>query len=74
MTRSRGEALAQIGEPAWRLVATGTGARTRWQFRPIVVMRVAIVLMLVGQLGRIPVLSTGTAEAPLLVNDICVIP
>ncbi len=36
-------------------------------------MRVAIVLMLVGQLGRIPVLSTGTAEAPLLVNDICVI-
>jgi O-antigen ligase len=36
------------------------------------VMRVAIVLMLVGQLGRIPVLPTGTAEAPLLVNDICV--
>jgi O-antigen ligase len=36
-------------------------------------MRVGIMLMLVGQLGRIPVLSTGTAEAPLLVNDICVI-
>ena len=35
-------------------------------------MRVAIALMLVGQLGRIPVLPTGTGEAPLLVNDICV--
>ena len=35
-------------------------------------MKIGIVLMLVAQLGRIPVLSTGTAEAPLLVNDICV--
>jgi hypothetical protein len=73
MARSRGEALARVGEAPWRLVASETSARDRWRFRPVVVLRFAIVLMLVAQLGRIPVLSTGTAEAPLLVNDICVI-
>lgn len=36
-------------------------------------LRVVILLLLVGQLGRIPVLSTGASEAPLLVNDICVL-
>jgi O-antigen ligase len=73
MARSRGEALARVGEAPWRLVASETSARDRWRFRPVMVLRFAIVLMLVAQLGRIPVLSTGTAEAPLLVNDICVI-
>jgi O-antigen ligase len=72
MARSRGEALARVDESAWRLVTSETSARDRWRFRPVVVMRLAIVLMLVAQLGRIPVISTGTAEAPLLVNDICV--
>lgn len=33
-------------------------------------LRVVILLLIIGQLGRIPVLSTGTNEAPLLVNDI----
>jgi O-antigen ligase len=36
-------------------------------------LRIVILLLLVGQLGRIPVISTGTSEAPLLVNDICVL-
>jgi O-antigen ligase len=36
-------------------------------------LRVVILLLLVGQLGRIPVLSTGSSEAPLLVNDLCVL-
>jgi hypothetical protein len=72
MARSRGEALARVDEGAWRLVASQTSARDRWRFRPVVVMKMAIVLMLIAQLGRIPVISTGTAEAPLLINDICV--
>jgi hypothetical protein len=36
-------------------------------------LRVVILLLIIGQLGRIPVLSTGTSEAPLLVNDICLL-
>jgi hypothetical protein len=36
-------------------------------------LRVVILLLLIGQLGRIPILSTGTSEAPLLINDICVL-
>ena len=72
MARSRGEALARLEDRRWQLVASRTSAQDRWRFRPVVVMRCAIVLMLVASLGRIPVISTGTAEAPLLVNDICV--
>lgn len=36
-------------------------------------LRVVLLLLIVGQLGRIPVLSTGTSEAPLLFNDICLL-
>ena len=72
MTPLRDEALARVETPSWRLVSSERTARDLWQFRPLVVMRVAIVLMLVGQLGRIPVLPTGTGEAPLLVNDLFV--
>jgi hypothetical protein len=71
VTRSPAERL-RAPAPSWRLVASGTSARDVWRFRPLVVLRLAIVLMLVAQLGRIPVLSTGTSEAPLLVNDLCV--
>jgi len=39
----------------------------------VTLLRVVILLLLVGQLGRIPVLATGTSEAPLLVNDLCVL-
>jgi hypothetical protein len=73
VTPSRGELLAPVGEPRWRLVASTSAAGEAWRFRPLIVVRAAVLLMLVGQLGRIPVLSTGTAEAPLLVNDICVL-
>lgn len=71
MAPSRGE-VARVAEPRWRLVSPATAGADRWRFRPLSVVRVALVLMLVGQLGRIPVLPTGTGEAPLLVNDICV--
>lgn len=72
MALSRGESLARLAESPWRLVSPEAAAGERWRFRPLAVVRVALVLMLVGQLGRIPVLPTGTGEAPLLVNDLCV--
>ena len=72
MAPSRGEAPARLAESRWRLVSPETTVGERWRFRPLAVVRVALVLMLVGQLGRIPVLPTGTGEAPLLVNDLCV--
>jgi len=72
MVPSHREVSAGVADPGWRLVATEASTGERWRFRPLTVMRVAIMLMLVGQLGRIPVLPTGTAEAPLLVNDLCV--
>ena len=56
----------------WRLATQQTSLAGGWRFRPVVVLRIAIALMLVANLGRIPVLSTGPAEAPLLVNDLCV--
>ena len=71
MAPSRGELTAVAGASRWQLVAAMTSAGDVWRFRPVVVLRVAIMLMLVAQLGRIPVLSTGTSEAPLLVNDLC---
>jgi hypothetical protein len=70
---SRPEAAAGSLRPAWQLVVPGTASAAPWRFRPLLVLRVATLLMLVGQLGRIPVLSTGTSEAPLLVNDLFVL-
>jgi hypothetical protein len=68
----RGEALRLTGAQPYRLVAAGLGGLRSWPVRPVTMLRVVIMLLLVGQLGRIPVLSTGTSEAPLLVNDMCV--
>lgn len=36
------------------------------------VLQVVLLLLVVANLGRIPVFSTGQREAPILVNDICV--
>jgi hypothetical protein len=56
---------------SWRLVAPGAPVARARPFRPVAVLRVALLLMLVGQLGRIPVLPVGSsAEAPILVNDL----
>ncbi|HET7187962.1 MAG TPA: O-antigen ligase family protein [Gemmatimonadaceae bacterium] len=72
MALSRGEVRAGVADSRWRLVSPGVAVGDHWRFRPLTVVRVALVLMLVGQLGRIPVLPTGTGDAPLLVNDLCV--
>ena len=58
MAPSRGEVLARVAESRWRLLSTETSARERWRFRPLTVVRVALVLMIVGQLGRIGVAGT----------------
>ena len=55
------------------VVAAGATSARRWPVRPVMAVKIAILVLLVGQLGRIPVLSTGTSEAPLLVNDICLL-
>lgn len=72
MARSRRESAAALTGGAWQLVAPSAAAEGAWRVRPLLVLQGAVLLMLVGQLGRIPVLSTGTSEAPLLVNDLCV--
>lgn len=54
------------------IIATLTARRRGLVVRLVTVLRVAIALLFVANLGRIPVLSTGDREAPLLVNDLCV--
>jgi putative inorganic carbon (HCO3(-)) transporter len=61
-----------VTDLALRVISTGEKPRREWRFRPVVVLRAAIVLLVVAQLGRIPMLSTGSTEAPLLLNDIVV--
>jgi O-antigen ligase len=45
---------------------------SRWSVRVALLLRGTILLMLVANLGRIPVISTGDREAPILFNDIFV--
>ena len=44
-----------------------------WRVRLLGAIRVAIALLVVANLGRVPVLSTGDREAPLLLNDLCML-
>lgn len=62
----------RMSELALRLVAPGAPPSPRWRFRPVVLLRATIALLVVAQLGRIPMLSTGSTEAPLLINDVVV--
>jgi hypothetical protein len=64
--------LAPARPAPLRLVVPGRAGLRPWRFRPLLVIQAATFLMLVGQLGRVPVLSTGTSEAPLLFNDVFV--
>jgi O-antigen ligase len=53
--------------------ATGIHEPTRSvRVNPLRVFQVAIALLVVGNLGRIPVLDLGDRAAPLLVNDIAI--
>ena len=73
MSSLRGEALDGAVAPPWWGIASGTLSVSTWRVRPLAVLHVAIALMLVAQLGRIPLISTGTREAPLLLNDLCLL-
>jgi O-antigen ligase len=61
-----------MSELALRMIAPGSSPSPRWRFRPVVVLRATIALLIVAQLGRVPILSTGSTEAPLLINDLVV--
>lgn len=44
----------------------------RLEVRPATALRIAVLVMFVANLGRIPVFSTGDHEAPILINDLAV--
>jgi hypothetical protein len=54
------------------LVAPRTASQLRLEIRPASVLRFALLMLIVANLGRIPVFSTGDREAPLLINDMAV--
>lgn len=54
------------------ILVTWAPARRPFVLRGTDVLRVAIALLVVANLGRIPVFSTGDREAPVLVNDLSV--
>ena len=58
--------LLRLAAPV--LVDDGT-----WRVRLLGAIRVCIMLLVVANLGRVPVLSTGDREAPLLLNDLCML-
>src|SRR3954469_15712810 len=47
--------------------------RRRWGLRPVAVLRFALLLYVLSNVGRIPVLDLGDRAAPLLINDLCVL-
>ena len=54
------------------LLTSWAPPRRAYTIRCVDVLRGAIALLVIANLGRIPVFSTGDREAPLLVNDLCV--
>jgi hypothetical protein len=53
---------------AARVTATESGAR----LDPVLLLHISLLLLVVANLGRIPVLDLGDREAPILINDIAV--
>jgi O-antigen ligase len=58
-------------------VAQGRSARayvSAWPaIRPVLVFRSALLLLVIGNLGRVPIGSAGAKDAPLLFNDLLVL-
>jgi hypothetical protein len=73
VSSSRADGFVAVTATPYRLVATEGAHWRHWQVHPVTALRIALLLLVIGQLGRIPVLSTGTSEAPLLVNDLCLL-
>ena len=55
-----------------RLVG-GFDAPARSSFRGLTLLRVSLAALLIGQLGRVPVLSADVKDAPILFNDLFVL-
>ena len=72
MSSLQGDVAAGFGGESWRLVGAGVYRARALRFRPTAALRLAIFLLLVAQIGRIPFLATGTTDAPILFNDFCV--
>ncbi|MGH7483430.1 MAG: O-antigen ligase family protein [Longimicrobiales bacterium] len=51
-------------------ISAGPAARYRTRFRLIGALRLAVLLLVLGQLGRVPLLSAGAKDAPILFNDL----
>jgi len=61
-----------------RVVSLGSADSSDWSYgqlgvKPVAVLQGAIFLLVVGNLGRIPLLDLGDRSAPILVNDLCMI-
>lgn len=61
-----------------RVISLGPAAVGDWPAQrvavsAVVALRFALVLLVVGNLGRIPILDLGRRSAPLLVNDIAIL-
>ena len=54
------------------LLITWAPTRRAFALRGADVLRAAIALLVIANLGRIPVITTSDREAPVLVNDLCV--
>lgn len=55
-----------------RLVSLAADDSLRLRVRPAAIVQVALLALAVGNLVRIPLLSTGDRDIPVLFNDLCV--
>ncbi|MFC1574815.1 O-antigen ligase family protein [Gemmatimonadota bacterium] len=65
--------LTLSGPPAWAPASAGQGRRRRSWYRGITVsglLKLSLVVILSGQLGRVPLIMAGAKEAPFLLNDL----
>jgi O-antigen ligase len=67
---AQGQPAPAAAPPGAGWSAGARGATRGLRVRPIAVLRGSLVLMWLGNLGRIPLLATETKEAPLLVNEL----
>ncbi|CAN5351203.1 hypothetical protein BH09GEM1_BH09GEM1_04760 [soil metagenome] len=56
---------------ALRVVSLDVSTGAEWRLSSLSVLRIVIALLVIANLGRVPVLSTGDREAPLMLNDVC---
>lgn len=55
----------------WTFATPSLVPEAFWRIRTVRALQLVIALLVVANLGRVPLLSTGDREAPLLLNDLC---